>query len=638
MFSLLLLLFGLVAGFNPCLARVQSSSADYSDSLIFGYSDNKMAINLGLEIEVGIQGGIKLPENVTTRLKGNRITEVWFASGKAPTRQQNYVFVSRELGLADFDYKQTVEKVDSGWNKVILAKPFEITGEALFVGYRLVSSGEVFSMDGRKDNDLANYIRLTQNEKDSACAWQHQSGGNINIQIVIQGSSLPQNDLAVEGSLIKPYAKTGNPTPVKLWVRNTGAADVKSMGASIYVDSCLAGEYTVDNLSIKRNQMALVTLGDLSISTNGLHDLKVTVSKVNGKDDENALDNSIWKKNIICKKTYTNRKVLLEHFSTMKCVNCPMAHRTIEDDLYYREDVIHVIHHSAFGTDPLTISASNDYTYFYSNGSQTSVYAPGCMLDRTNMSKYGATDGSESTLGPVFFPQRATFRDLVDESLSRPAYVTVNILPAYNPSTRTLSVAISGELPDEDVSRYIKGGDTRLSLFLTEDSIIDYQAGATDPLHYVHNSAIRQVMTATWGDPVTFDAGKYESKEYECILPEAWDPMQMHVVAFLSNYNSTNPNDCEVINANSEDLKDWITNAVSDLRLERSVSSKARLEGRRLILESEPLSYRIYNLNGSLISYGVNCGKIIDLGALSRGVYICKISTPQGIQVIKISI
>ena len=52
----------LAAGGIPYVAVVQPTSTVYSDSLIFGYSDNKMALNLGLDIEVGIQGGIQLTE------------------------------------------------------------------------------------------------------------------------------------------------------------------------------------------------------------------------------------------------------------------------------------------------------------------------------------------------------------------------------------------------------------------------------------------------------------------------------------------------------------------------------------------------------------------------------------------------
>ncbi len=615
----------------------RSVAPAYSDTLIFGYSDNKMSLNLGLGMEVGIQGGIRLPEELMARLKGNRITEIWFAVGKTPTRQENYVFISKELGFTDFDCKQTVEKVDSGWNQVKLEKPFEITGENLYVGFRMVSSGEVFSMDGRADNDLVNFIRLTQKEDDPTCSWQHQSGGNINIYVVVQGSNLPQNDLAIESIMTKPYAKANDEKPVKIWVRNRGAADIHDIEAKVYIDGNLDRQFEVNGLNIGKNQLSLLALGSVAMGTSGLHDLKVVVTKVNGASDDNELDNAQWKENIICKKEYSDRKVLLEHFSTMKCVNCPSAHLTIEDALFYREDVIHVVHHSAYGSDPLTIDASNDFTFFYSNGSQSSVYAPGCMLDRTNMSKYGATDGAESTLGPAFFPQRATFGKLVDESLSRPAYVTVDITPSYDRETRKLTVEVSGGLPGGDADKYLKGSDIRLNIFLTEDSIVGYQAGASHPQHYIHNAAIRQVMTPVWGDRIEFNGAGYKSKEYQCILPDAWMPRQMHIIAFLSHYNPSNPNNCEVFNANIADMSHLTASGIEELWHEEE-SGNVRVVGSNLWLNGASSAYRIYNLNGEQVAGGAGHKGAIDLSGLPKGVYVCKIATRSGINVIKLSI
>ena len=77
---------------------------------------------------------------------------------------------------------------------------------------------------------------------------------------------------------------------------------------------------------------------------------------------------------------------------------------------------------------------------------------------------------------------------------------------------------------------------------------------------------------------IRFDIGKYKSREYECILPETWNPMQMHVVAFLSNYNPLNPNDCEVLNANAEDIRNVIASGVYDASLKTDASRTVRIE------------------------------------------------------------
>lgn len=634
----------IIAGSNNSVRIFSKASApkaetDYSDTLIFGYSDNRTALNLGLDLEVGIQTAIKLPQEFTTKLKGNKITEIWFATGKTPTQQESYVFISRELGFTEFDYKQDVASVEEGWNKIKLDQPFELTGEELNVGFRVKSSGEVISMDGRADNDLANLIRITQKEDDNTCSWLHQSGGNMNIQVVIQGEHLPQNDLAIEQILTKPYARTHAEKPIKLWVRNRGAASIKDLQAQVYVDDEMIKQFSVDSLNIKSNELSKVTLGSVVIDDNGLHDLQVVVAKVNGTTDEDETNNTILKENIIVKEEYSDRKVLLEHFSTMMCPNCPSSHRTIGDALLYREDVIHVVHHAAYGNDALTIPASEDYTFFYSNTSTPNgTYAPGCMLDRKNMSKYGATDGQTSTLGPVFHPERDTFGSLVDESLTKPAYVSVDITAQYDSKTRELAMTVNSMLPDDNVTKYLKGNDTRLNIFLTEDSIVGGQAGAPDPKHFIHDAAIRQTVTPTWGDPVAFNGNAFQSQEYKCTLPEDWKPRHMHVIAFLANYNPANPNDCEVYNSSIMDIKDLNPSGVDELRCDDDQDYEVKFIGNSLIMNFSSPAYSIYNTSGELVASGINCTGTIDLSGLTKGIYICKIKTRSGNKVIKISI
>ena len=100
---------------------------------------------------------------------------------------------------------------------------------------------------------------------------------------------------------------------------------------------------TVGGLDIKSNAVAVVTLKDVVFEHNGVANLDVAVTKVNGEDDENSADNAAMVENVVSKKDYTNRKVLLEHFSTSNCNNCPVAHRNIDNALLYRSDVIHVV-------------------------------------------------------------------------------------------------------------------------------------------------------------------------------------------------------------------------------------------------------------------------------------------------------
>ncbi|MGN0036227.1 MAG: Omp28-related outer membrane protein [Bacteroidaceae bacterium] len=549
-----------------CLALpVQASEADAASTRMrIGYSDGHMSLNLGLLIEVHVQGAIQFPASYMERLKGNRITALRLAIGGTLSSQQNYVFVSNRLEGEPL-YKQSVAHLAPGWNEITLDTPYEITGEELFIGFKYTSSGEQFSMDGRADNSLANWIRLTQSEADTSSAWQHQGGGSLNLQAIVEGDQLPQHDAELSEIVAKKYAPTQNGAPLSLLVRNMGAADIRTLDITYTIEGHEPVTRTLEGLDLASNETALVRVDDMQFGKAGIYNLDVQIAAVNGQDDVNPADNAGTIENIIAKADYTNRKVLLEHFSTMNCNNCPTAHKTIDHALAYRDDVIHVVHHAGMGTDPLSIDASQAYMYtLYTDGASGSIYAPAATLDRTNLANYGANDGSQSTPGPVFFPQRETFGKLLDQSLSTPALVSVDLNKTYDAASRQLQVSASGRVMAGTADR-LKGSDVRLTLFLTEDSLyVDYpQAGADDPYHYVHNCALRHVLTGTWGDAVSFDGGDYASQTYTFSLPSDWNEKNVRIIGFLANYDKANPNNCQVYNTQDVALTAGETSSIA---------------------------------------------------------------------------
>lgn len=623
----------------PALLRAQDNcfydASGNADKLKIGYTDGNMSLSLGQYLNLVIQGAVEFPESYMERLKGNRITALRLAIASELTQQDNYVFITDDLN-GPFLYKQKVEHLNAGWNEIPLDVPFEINGP-LYIGFRYVSYGERLSMDGREDNDLANWIRFTQSEDDPQSAWQHQSGGNLNFQAIVEGDNLPQHDVELQKLVAKKYAQTGGDMPISLVVRNQAAADINSLEVSCAVDGQEPVTLLVDNLNIASGDMALVPVGNIVIQQDGIANLDVKIEKVNGQDDENMADNSATLANVISKKEYVNRKTLLEHFSTMKCPNCPDAHKMMEDALAYRDDVIHVIHHTGMGTDPLTIAPSSDYMLFYTNGSSGSYYAPAAMLDRTNLSVYGANDGQRSTPGPVFFPQRKTFGKLVDRSLSTHAYVTVGIDRQYDPQTRMINVSVSGAVPSGDLAR-LSGDNVRLHIFVTEDGVLSYmaQAGASEGKDYVHNNVLRQVLTETWGDAITFsEDGTYASGNYSYTIPEGSDAEKMHIIAFLANVDTSNPNNDKVCNANETDITggnstglESVSGAEPDIRV--------FVSGDYMRIAGDYENAKIYNISGQLVKVIAGQVDLVPLDDIAHGVYVVRVNSSKGVSVAKV--
>ena len=439
------------------------------------------------------------------------------------------------------------------------------------------------------------------------------------IQAIIEGDNLPLNDIKIERHNIRSYAATQEATPMSLVVRNAGAATVNSLEVALTIDGEEQPLRTIEGLNISSNKIQKIDIGGLDMDSNNIFDVNVSITTVNGEQDENPVDNSITVTNVISRKDYTPRKVLMEHFSTMKCANCPIAHSSIEDALRYRDNVIHVTHHAGYGTDDLTIPAAEDFLRLFTNGKTGSYYAPAASLDRVNMANYGATDGNQATQCPAFFPRREILGRLIDTRLSSPALVTICIDHTFDSSTRRLGVTVSGVVPNGSPTR-LNALDPRLTVMITEDNIPGTQTGVTVPMEgpYIHNNVLRTVLSDVWGEKVDFENDTYASKEFIFTVPEEWKEENLHVIAFIHDYDPENTANWQVFNAEETDVQNsaGIGGVTSDTRLDFSLINGV------LYLPEGSTELCIYSPQGTPVYKSDICNESVSMENLQRGIYV----------------
>ena len=600
------------------------SGSSKSTTMKIGYTEGGLNLNLGTSIRVIIKGAIQFPESYMQKLKGNKITSIRLAIGKELSEQNNTIFITNNLEKQPL-YIQKIEKFEAGWNDITLDTPFNISGEELFIGFQYTSSGEVISFDGSADNNYANWLAHGQKEED--LSWTHQPGGCLNLQAIINGDHLPQNDVCLNNISARKYAHPGMESPIDLIIRNMAAADINNLEVTYTVEDQEPVTRLIENLSIKSNDIGMVSLDDMIIDESGIYNLDIKINKVNGEIDEDDTNNTGYFENIICKEDYTNRKVLLEQFSTMECINCPDAHKTLDNALKYKRDVIRIIHHSGYGTDALTIDESSKYLFFFSNESGGNHYAPGMMLDRTNLTKYGADNGNGgSTPGPAFFPRRENVSKLIDQCMSTPALISLNMNKKYDANTRSLTVSAFGQIPSGDVSR-LKGSNICLNIVLTEDNILGTQIGADNPNEYYHSHAIRKVLTSVWGDPIEFTGDTFHSKDYTFTIPAEWVDKNMHVIAFIANRDQISSNNCQVYNSEEATLLDPDPSSIESNQQETGPKIYANTIAGYIYVSGEYNSASIYNTAGCLIKQINQPKSEIDICSLSEGIYFIKLHT-----------
>ena len=289
--------------------------------------------------------------------------------------------------------------------------------------------------------------------------------------------------------------------------------------------------------------------------------------------------------------SFSQRKVLVEVFSTERCVNCPAGHETLAYALGGKPDVIELVHHAGFFTDKFTIAESTAYEWFYKSDEYMSTFAPAFMMDRTHWDDlpdyyYYPTPMSMS------FGSKA-LKAAYAEAAAVPALANISITPTYNADERRLALDVEAEalVATEGYEH------PALNVFLTESDIFSVSQEGTFG-SYTHQHVARQCLTTTWGE--AFEAGGTISRHYEVVLPEGWNADNMTAVAFVANYNARSNADCRVMNA--EEVKLTGAGVVDGLQRPTAAAAPSavyNLQGQRMA--DGPLPHGLYICNSKII-------------------------------------
>jgi thiol-disulfide isomerase/thioredoxin len=227
----------------------------------------------------------------------------------------------------------------------------------------------------------------------------------------------------------------------------------------------------------------------------------------------------------------TNRVVLVEEFTGVSCVNCPMG----TEKLAQLSDqnpgkIISVGIHAGYFATP---SVSNHYTELRCEDGRAlesqylgpvSSYPSACVNRKmftgegalsVDMTKWSGYIGSEKCNRPI---ANLTVSSTYDDQDSM-ATVTVEMTP---------SSYFRDALPE----------DLAVTVMITESNIIGYQLKPTGAeQNYVHNHVLRDIITSDYQGDVLIGKGNVLSLQQKTIadykIPAEWNPDNCHVVAFI---------------------------------------------------------------------------------------------------------
>lgn len=224
---------------------------------------------------------------------------------------------------------------------------------------------------------------------------------------------------------------------------------------------------------------------------------------------------------IYVKPAEVGRAILIEDFTGQKCINCPTGTEIINSivETYGEENVIAVGIHSG----PLGF-AGNSKTV-------------GLMTDTGN--EYYTRWDKENKMGqPWVIFNRKTSPDshynnwaaMVGTIISEKANLSVKIANAYDAATRTLTTTVGAD----GVNGTVNG---KLQVWIVEDGVkaLQMMPDGKPNKEYIHNHVFRAAVNGTWGEDVTVKEGETTTKQYQYVLPEAWNADNIAVVAFVYN-------------------------------------------------------------------------------------------------------
>lgn len=510
--------------------------------------------------------------------------------------------------------------VEFGWNEVRFDKPVEITSNLneLVYGFQFLEKNIVdqempyfFYCDYNFDapND-AFYVNVSNGAFDSRA----RDNGALLLQLMIAGPADKVNDRA---SLSDPRMDMALDASGKLGVsyvvRNEGANDINQLEITYSVE----GRVIHTDLQTE----TIKHLKELRIKTKGIpvangQTLTARITKVNGHTTD--LPGFQIEVKGVAEKTFA-RKVLLEQFSTENCSSCPAGHRYLDKVLAeeaYADHFVWVTHHVGFGRDTFSLPESEALIFFY----EEDEYAPSMLLDRTHTELKHFYEKYAYTMLPIMPSQDEFNRQLLDEAIARPAFVTVDIKEECKPDTRQLDLTISGHTYRE----YLDANNLYLNLYLVEDDIYSRRQagsgkaddGGRKPVY--HHGVIRQIPLGGNGQKLTLDDKGEYTYSTSLQIPKEWSAANMRIVAFVSKSLKGGARNAEVLNSNETKISAYRSIAPTPDQ-EMMVQLYAQ-DGRIYVSGEGATIAAIYNMSGELMTNE----------ALLPGIYVAMVETSFG--------
>lgn len=485
----------------------------------------------------GIEAASMLPSSLFEKYEDAELLGVNVGLASRLNVAEITVWVRESLDGANiFEASMTKEDgIKSGWNNVYGQRTPLPAGKNLYVGYTLKLSGASYPVsavgEGREEGFLMNV----------GGEWKDMTAegyGNLSIEIIATASNLVACDLALKQVSMPESVKIGSTVPMILKIQNIGVEAVDIFSVECSIEGYEPILYDVEQ-TIEPNEYADVNLDFVSPMNEKSSDVELKVSIVSIKNNEDAdMSNNTLTTHFSSNRFEFVKRLLMEEFTNEQCTYCPRAAVSLHDlmsEPEFEDKILAICHHVGFSVDWLTLPVSSNYLWFY-NGGTGSTYAPAFMYDRYSFDNSSPVNNGTDDYSSI--KQKAA------ERLAEQPMTALEAKAEYDPETSRLNVHVEGErLPGYE--------GNRLTICIVENNITaHHQMGVTG--EFIHQHVARDI-NEIWGAEIEWDSDSF-SHDTSFYYNPSWVRDNVQVLAFISNYDSTNYKNCCIDNAVAAEL------------------------------------------------------------------------------------
>lgn len=520
------------------------SDADFNieNQIVVQYCEDSILSSLGQEFTEKVfeqSAAMQLSAEDLAKYKNGRLIKVLVGLNGADKNQATTEYRDLKVWVrrGEIDSENVWEQSFNGeitlqaWNEVVAQEYYRLNNlqTDLFIGYTIQANALPIGTDG------ADASMSSVNKKgcwiyncDNGRWIQHDANGHISIKAVFAGDALPKVEMS--GIKTPSYIKPNTSFPIALTVKNLVDEELASFDVIIKSGNDEIASKTIElPWTLRKNESMSVFVEDLKIKKEGEYTISYSIEGINGKENSGAKV-SLTRK-IIVADNLVDRVVLLENTTGDNCSNCPSGHNYIKAAIEAAgaDNYIWMAHHAGYNAGKYTSNQSDTVARIFYNTPMT--YAPGLMIDRTNLLSVGVTT-SGAPGGPIFSVNEVASRGVLADYFrlmqAEMSPIALDVKHIYNADTRELAVTVNGdilaEIPDRD--------RLAVGIVLLEDSLKGTQAGVSGAYYHMH--VCRDGLSSVLGTLVQGEGNSFEVTKTK-VLKDTYVPENMTLVVWVAN-------------------------------------------------------------------------------------------------------